>query len=425
MLDKNQPNWADTARGVERILFGALLGMLAGALAARFLLLAYGMVPIILGALLVIGAAGGAFVTHYANRSAESVLLSFTIWNTRLRKVSLKAMLWLLAMAALIGVLTVLTASYDILGRVAGTVVTTAIIAGILWPLSILADQRKSQAAGLLGMVSAILIYVMIIPLFWYLDRHEEEILLTSFTIGLMAPFGMFFLVLKNIPATWISARVGFGTYAAVLVTFLVAIWDSGLWWHKGIWWESGWWLAAYGVLSFASLSGMRKLTGLDWRWLGVAASFLAWVLIMMSLWGDEEPGEKLITVISSLAVVMAHASLSALVPLKPHQLWLRIGTVAAVVVAAGFFDLELLIAPERSISILGRISCAAAILASAGSLGLLIFARLNRSLGEATDLSDMTHITLICPRCGKKQAVSLGEAHCSKCGLWIRTAIE
>ena len=67
----------------------------------------------------------------------------------------------------------------------------------------------------------------------------------------------------------------------------------------------------------------------------------------------------------------------------------------------------------------------AAAILASAGSLALLIFARLNRSLGEATDPSDMTHITLICPRCGKKQAVSLGEADCSKCGLRIHTAIE
>ena len=399
--------------------------MLAGALAARFLLLAYGMVPIILGALLVIGAVGGAFVTHYASRSAESVLLSFTTWNTRLRKVSLKAMLWLLAAAALIGVMTVLTASYDILGRVAGTVVTTAIIAGILWPLSILADRRRSQAAGLLGMVSAILIYVMVIPLIWDLDRHEEEIIFTSFTIGLMAPFGMFFLGMKNIPATWISARVGFGTYVAVLATFLVAAWDPGLWRHKEIWWATGWCLAAYGVLSFASLSGMRKLTWLDWRWLGVAASFLAWVLMMVSVWGDEEPGENLITVITSLAVVMAHASLSALVPLKSRQFWLRISTVSAVVVAAVFFDLELLIAPARSISILGRISGAAAILASAGSLALLIFARLNRSLGEATDPSDMTHITLICPRCGKKQAVSLGEADCSKCGLRIHTAIE
>ena len=58
-MAKNQQtriNWPATARVIERILFGALLGMLAGALVARFLLLAYGMVGIILGALLVIGA---------------------------------------------------------------------------------------------------------------------------------------------------------------------------------------------------------------------------------------------------------------------------------------------------------------------------------------------------------------------------------
>ena len=84
----------------------------------------------------------------------------------------MKVMLWMLVLAGVIGVATVLTASYDTLGRVAGTVIATAIVAGVLWPLSVLADREKSQPAGLLGMVAALVVYLLVIPLIWELDHH-------------------------------------------------------------------------------------------------------------------------------------------------------------------------------------------------------------------------------------------------------------
>ncbi|MDP6445487.1 MAG: hypothetical protein QGG36_06215 [Pirellulaceae bacterium] len=413
------------ARSVERNLFGGLLGMLASTLVARVLLLAFDIPEIILGALLLVGFACGAFAAHYGSRSPETVVVAFRTWNTQLRRISLKVMLCMLALAAVIGVLTVLTASYDTLGRVAGTVVATAIVAGILWPMSVLADRENSQAAGLLGMASVLVVYLLVIPLIWDLDPQEEEMLISSLVIGFTVPFGMFFLSLMNLPATWISARVGVGVYVSVLLTFLVATWHPGGWIRSDSWWVTGWSCAGYGSLSFACLCGLRRFT-VDWRWFGVAAAFFAWVLVLISEWGASDPSENLILVISSIAVVNAHTSLAALVPLKPGQGWLRIGTVGAVAAAAMFLDAEVIIAPERGISILGRMSGAASIVASCGSLALIIFARLNRTVdSDDVTLAEITHICVQCPRCQKRMKAPIGSAQCKGCGLQITTAIE
>jgi hypothetical protein len=418
------PPWA---RAIERDLFGALLGLLASTLIARFLLLAFELPAIVLVGILLLGAAGGAFAAHYGSRSSETVVVSFRTWNTRLRRVSLKVMLWMLVLAGVIGVATVLTASYDTLGRVAGTVIATAIVAGVLWPMSLLADRERSQPAGLLGMVAALVVYLLVIPLIWDLDRQDDEMVITSLVIGLTVPFGMFFLSLTNVAATWIAARVGVGVYVTVLVLFLVATWHPGRWRISENWWLTGWWCAAYGSLSFASLCGLRRFT-INWRWIGVVAAFFAWVVILIAVWGDSEPAEKLIIVITSVSVVFAHASLADLVPLKTGQEWLRLSTIAAVAVAAAFLDLEVVFQPDHGISMLGRISGAAAIVASCGSLALIIFARLNRVVYDdsaGVELTEITRIVLFCPRCRARLTAAIGSDQCRRCGLKIITSIE
>jgi hypothetical protein len=171
----------------------------------------------------------------------------------------------------------------------------------------------------------------------------------------------------------------------------------------------------------------MRRFS-FDWRWLGVAAAFLAWVLLLISVWSKSQPNEDLIIVISSLAGVIAHASLAALVTLKPGQVWLRLGTVAAVATTAVFLDLEVIFEPGYGISVLGRMAGAAAIVASCGSLALIIFARLNRTtdpVSPTVAFAEITHLTLICPRCQKRQKLPIGTAECEGCMLRITTAIE
>jgi len=145
-------------------------------------------------------------------------------------------------------------------------------------------------------------------------------------------------------------------------------------------------------------------------------------------VWAQSEPAENLIIVISSCAVVIAHASLAALVPLKPGQTWLRLGTVAAVAAAAVFLDSEVIFEPGYGISMLGRMAGAAAILASCGSLALIIFARLNRTVdyvSAGVTIAEITHVSMICPRCQKRLTAPIGTAECGGCGLRITTTIE
>ncbi len=419
---------APLARAIERNLFGGMIGMLASTVIARLLLLAMEIPVFILGFLLLIGAATGAFVTHYGSRSAETVTAAFGSWNTRLRRVSLMVMLWMLALATVIGILTVLTASYDTLGRVAGTVITTAFAAGLLWPLSLLADRKETQPSGLLGMASVIIVYLLVIPLIWDLDRQHEEMLVSSLVIGFTVPFGMFFLGLLNNPNTWIAARAGVGFYVTVLVIFLIATWHPGNWRASQNWWTTGLWCSTYGALSFMCLCGMRRIVSVDWRWLGVAAAFVAWLIALFSVWGGTRPPENWLISISGFSIVIAHASLSVLVPLKGHQIWLRWGTVAAVAMASAFVDLEIIYAPGNGLSMLGRVAGAATIAASCGSLALIIFARLNRATRTDSPngiVAEITEITLNCPQCNKRLTGSIGVLQCGGCGLCITTSIQ
>jgi hypothetical protein len=115
------------ARAVEHDIFGALIRTLAGVLACRLVLLA---------------------------------IQALQIWALRFRRVSLRIMLWLLGVADVFGVLSVLTASYHVVGQIAGTAALTAFAAGFLWPFSNLIDRDSSRNVGLFGTASVIAIYL-------------------------------------------------------------------------------------------------------------------------------------------------------------------------------------------------------------------------------------------------------------------------
>jgi hypothetical protein len=124
------------SRMLERDVFWALVGTLLAVVLVRFLLLFASLDLWILVALLLIGGWSGVFLSHYSQRSDDALFDSLRAQTPKLRSLCLKIMLWLLGTAAVIGVLTVLTASYEVLGRLSGTVFATALAAGMLWPLS-------------------------------------------------------------------------------------------------------------------------------------------------------------------------------------------------------------------------------------------------------------------------------------------------
>ena len=316
--------------------------------------------------------------------------------------------------------------------RLGGTVLATAIVAGILWPFSLMVDRPKSMPAGLLGMAAAVVVYCLIIPLIWELDTNGEEMFFLSLVIGLTTPLGMAAMLMIPFPKIRIAGRLGILFYLLVLTVFCIAIWHPGGWRIRSDWWETGWWLIAYGFLAVACLINLGEVWWRDWRWIGVLASAIAWSLIMIFVWSSQgigSPPLKPITLFTSIGIFVAHTNLMLLIHLAAGQAWLRIGTMIAVVITALFLNLELFLAPDPGISFLGRIAGAGGVVASCGTLALLIVARLHRQVRPVNQIGskdgERLEIMLFCPNCGKKQTMALGGSACNKCGLGIQISVH
>jgi len=418
---------AKQARAVERDIFGALIGTLTGALACRLVLLAIDLNVYLLVGLLGIGAWSGGFIAHLAASRSQVAVESLRTWALQFRRVCLRVMLWLLGAAAVFGVLSVLTASYDVVGRIAGTAALTAFAAGLLWPFSILMDRDAQRNVGMFGAASVIAIYFLVAPSIWDVGHLGEEAALAGLIVGLMMPAGLVIMMLINTRVARIAGLVGMALYVCVLTCFLIALWYPGRWYHNDEWWETGFALAGFGSIALANLVGVATGDRRYWRWLGVLATMLGCGLCLWSVWSYELVDEKVIIVITSIAIAVAHANLTMLVPLKSGQVWLRIATICVVAITAVSLDLDLLLSASkgRQISVLARVALASGILSSCGTLALIILACLNRAVHHRTVEGQWTSIALSCPRCGKRQTISLEDAACCRCGLRIQVHVD
>jgi hypothetical protein len=206
---------------------------------------------------------------------------------------------------------------------------------------------------------------------------------------------------------------------------FLLAVWDSE-WRMQEELYLSAFAVLGFGSLAVASLVGAGSQDSRHWRWLGVIASATVTAMCLWDIWTAYRFEEDWIVSVASVAAVVAHINLSFLAPLRGTQVAWRIGTIAAVIATAVALDLDLFLKPNSmpGITMLGRISLASGILASTGTLGMLILARLNRNIGPSITADQISAIALQCPRCGKRQTVPLGIAACGKCGLKLRVEI-
>ena len=184
-------------------------------------------------------------------------------------------------------------------------------------------------------------------------------------------------------------------------------------------WFEVSGWLAPFAVLAVLSLIG----AGSDrryWRWAGVAAAATAFSMATYAIVFDIRQTSSLFVCIVSVAVVVAHANAMVRVPLPSNQRWLLWATLGAAFAAAGFVDVGSITRPwqhER----LGRLAGAAAIVAGCGTLALLVLARVNRRVPlPELSVADVRQVTLICPRCSRKQTIAIESGTCAACGLGI-----
>ena len=71
------------------------------------------------------------------------------------------------------------------------------------------------------------------------------------------------------------------------------------------------------------------------------------------------------------------------------------------------------------------RFAAATGIVAACGSLAMLVLVRFNRRVDVETFSTEVADVTLVCPRCSRKQAIPVGSSSCAACGLRFNLRVE
>lgn len=359
----------------------------------------------------------------------------------QLRKFLLRIMIWSLAAAAVLGAIAILTSGSDIIWRIAGTTVTTAVCAAALMAASVLLDKEKGRSAGLTGMAATLIAALLTFILIWDLEdlipsrRPEETGALTIAFLFICAIPAMAFLRLRHLSSMRVAANAGVILTAVVFALLMVPTWYL----HELLgfpssneWYASATATGLLGLLAVACLISIdhaksaegRLLTGV--RIAGLAAAAGAWCIALYAIWAHIHESSGVLTSIISIACVVALANLALLVPLTPGQRWVRVGTIASAVLAAICVDILAFGDWSGSDEAVIRIGGAAGFVAACGSLALIIFARINRPMAGATrEYREATHVSLTCPGCRSKQMLPVGAAACPTCHLRFNIRID
>ena len=339
------------------------------------------------------------------------------------------------------GALAVLIAAWDLRVRILLVVAVTAIAAGLMLPLSSMIARGRSRAAGLFGMAMVIVEFVLLLLFIWIFDHHtfayefDGRTWLTVQIVLMTAVPAAVFLRMLTANRARLAGRIGLAVSAAGLLLLLAATYLPDSSYKASQWLDTA--LAVYylGLISALCMVGH----GFDrhyWRWIGVAAGAVACIIALLRIWlHDYAFHNVLVTMthtsvirsnatliaVASISIVAAHTNMLLLIPLRKGRSWLRIGTIAASLGTAAYFDMSAFVHVSVTDYYL-RGAAAAGILAGCGSLAMLVLARFDRPL-DADMFS--TELTLTCPQCNRKQAIAIGTSNCPDCGLQFEFHVE
>jgi hypothetical protein len=350
------------------------------------------------------------------------------------RKLILKTLLASLALAGAAGALAVLLAG-DVIWRVMITGFLTAGAALFMLPLSHMVDRRATSSAGLAGITTVVAVFVLCLMLTWGLHAAlpgrwgAEELWLT---IAMIVPTGtaaMVFLWMLELPPGRIAGHAGLALAGTVFLAAIAATWMPPFNLGAAKWigvqeklWCSAGGIAGFGVIGVVALVGAGGGDRRYWRWLGVAAITVALGLALVDLWHRWFWNEDLMAVLVATGCFVAYTNVAVLIPLKKEQRWLRSASIGA---AGSTGLLTVLIFAGFDAEPVERLDAATAILTGCGFLAMGVLARLNRRVDFSPLPGELLQITMICPRCRKKQAIPTGGASCKGCGLRIEVRTE
>ena len=350
-----------------------------------------------------------------------------------LRKLLIRVMLWSLGLTAVAGAAAALFSAGGVGWRIVATGVITAVAAAFMLPFSVLADKAGARREGLLGMALVVLEFVGALGLVWGVFRNlggtwdgEMKVAATMAFVAMTALPAILFLRFASSPAARLAGLVGVALAAVVFVLLM-----AGTWAPEGVRNEEEFFTTAgaisgLGLLAVASLAGVGTAPRRPWRWVGVLAALAAMMIAVYAIWAHVRSDSGLFSVVVSVAAVVAHANVCLFVPLTPGQKWVRIVTIGAAIATAAIVDIIVVTgAGFQESFFVQNLAAAAGIIASCGSLALLVLARLNRNLDRVPVLSEVREVTVIWPGCQKKQALTVGDSACPNCLLKFHIRVE
>lgn len=256
-------------------------------------------------------------------------------------------------------------------------------------------------------------------------DVLDEEAWLTTLTTGIAGAIGTVCLRGRFIKHGRVAADTGLAIVALAWLASLIGIWTEN---HKDQWIGTSVTMAGFGGLATICLTGVTSKASSAFTWLGVVASGLAGTILVLDIWdwiAGAQSLERTIVVLTSAGLVVAHANLCFLAPLRANQIWLRSATIGAAVLTAVCVD-AVTVFRITGDSHIARLAGASAIAMGCGTLALAVLLRYNRATSTVDDSgNEIRQITFDCPRCQSKQTVAFGGVCCSQCHLHLNIHVD
>ena len=346
-----------------------------------------------------------------------------------------RTMLGSLGVGAIAGVLAVLIGDSDFAGAVMLTALWCAIACALLLRTASWAQSLELRPAFVFAGCSTSVLLIIATALTW-----GDQLAMKSETSRFLALSLLAIFACSGAITTGLRLRGGavpagrwfvlFGVIALGLLLTGNALGTYGEF-------DDRWRLSITGCLFLAStIVGAAvhihpRPTDRLLRWTGGIGAAVAFVIGAAETWDIvdfERPiGETMFAAAGALALVSLHIRLLYTPQLaREARPWQALTSLAAAATGV-LITFAVAKSREGANETLHRLVAAAAILSSAGSLAVVVFAIFARRARRATPPVESTiqTVRLECPGCDSMQTIALGGATCPSCGLRIRVDLD
>ncbi|NUQ53324.1 MAG: zinc ribbon domain-containing protein [Phycisphaerales bacterium] len=343
-----------------------------------------------------------------------------------LQRILIRVMLWMLAITAVAGVMTIF-GSARVMGRVAGTGGLTAAAMLAAFPLSKFLDRNKKRLGGLVGLLGLVLAFMLALLAIWIgmfitTSDLQERLAASSFTIFVASMLAAFLLPARHSVNLSLAATTSLASESIVALLFLASIW-----WN----FEERLAETAVGLLAAAAPAAMALIAPSAreraWRWIGPLAALVSFVMSFLGTWFIPSDDPTVYAGVLGIAFVVGYANVVLHLKLPDSALWLRLVAIAAAAATAGGITYISALSQGFKNSppdMLARFTGACGIVTACATIALMVLLKLNPTRSDQA-VTTIASVWLACPHCGKKFDARVGTSACPTCGLLFTIGVR